>query len=121
MYGIVAPNPRLYQGQQFFNPATYGVRKAALIALTRYTASFWGKYGIRCNAIAPGPFSNTETQTANSVDKKDPFLERLKERTLLHKLGHPNDLKGLLIYLASDASNYVTGQTISIDGGWTIT
>lgn len=121
VYGVVSPNPKLYEGKKFFNPATYGARKAATIALTRYTASFWGIEGIRCNAIAPGPFSNTESKTENSVKKNDPFLERLRDRTLLHKLGHPNDLRGLLIYLACDASSYVTGQTISIDGGWTIT
>lgn len=121
MYGLVSPHPSLYEGKEFFNPPTYGVNKAGVIALTRYTASFWGGYGIRCNAICPGPFSNTESETANSVKADDPFLERLKSRTVLGRLGHPNDLRGALIYLASDASNYLTGQTIVIDGGWTIT
>ncbi len=121
MYGIVSPHPNLYEGKKFFNPPTYSVQKAGIGALTKYTASFWGKHGIRCNAIAPGPFSNTETQTSNSVDKNDPFLDRLKQKTVLQKLGHPNDLSGALIYLASDASSYVTGHTLVIDGGWTIT
>ena len=121
MYGLVAPHPHLYEGKEFFNPPTYSVNKAGLIALTRYTASFWGQYGIRCNAICPGPFSNTESETANSVKSDDPFLERLKARTVLGRLGHPNDLRGALVYLASDASSYMTGQTMVIDGGWTIT
>src|SRR3989338_672612 len=81
MYGgVVAPNPALYEGKPFFNPPTYSVQKSGIVALTQYTASFWGQYGIRCNAIAPGPFSNTETDTSNSVDRSDPFLERLKQK-----------------------------------------
>ena len=121
MYGAVSPSPKLYRDTDFFNPPTYSVNKAGIIALTRYTASFWGEHGIRCNAILPGPFSNTESKTSNSVDPDDFFLNRLKNKTVLNKLGHPNDLRGLLIYLASDASNFMTGQAISIDGGWTIT
>lgn len=121
MYGIVSPNPRLYEGTKFFNPPTYSVNKAGIIALTQYTASFWGHYGIRCNAVLPGPFSNVETVSPNSVTPDDTFLERLKRNTLLNRIGHPNDLRGILIYLASDASSYMTGQTIVIDGGWTIT
>jgi gluconate 5-dehydrogenase len=122
MYGgAVVPHPSLYEGKPFFNPPTYSVQKAGVVALTEYTASFWGQHGIRCNAIAPGPFSNTETTTGNSVDKSDPFLERLKSKTVLHRLGHPNDLQGALIYLGSDASSYMTGHTLVIDGGWTIT
>lgn len=120
MYGIVAPSPRLYEGTRFLNPATYSINKTGLIALTKYTASFWGQYGIRCNAIAPGPFSNVESETDNSVKPNDPFLEKLKRNTALGRLGHPNDLRGAMIFLASDSSSYITGQTIVIDGGWTI-
>lgn len=121
MYGIVSPHPALYEGKKFFNPPTYTVQKAGIIAFTRYIASFWGKYGVRCNAIAPGAFSNTESEGSNSVSKNDPFLERLKQKTVLGRTGHPNDLRGALIYLATDASSYMTGQVLPIDGGWTIT
>jgi gluconate 5-dehydrogenase len=120
MYGIVAPDPKLYLETRFLNPATYGVNKAGLIALTRYTASFWGQYGIRCNAIVPGSFSNIETKSANSLSSGDPFIERLKIKTALNRIGHPSELIGALIFLASDASNYMTGQSIIIDGGWTV-
>lgn len=120
MYGLVAPNPKLYKGKNFLNPPSYSVVKSGIIGLTRYTASFWGHKGIRCNAVAPGPFSNTEEETANSVDKNDDFIDRLKERTLLGRIGHPGELVGAIIYLASDASSYMTGQVISIDGGWTV-
>lgn len=119
MYGMVSPSPALYEGTKFFNPPGYGVAKAGLLALTRYTASFWGRDGVRANAIAAGAFSNTETETSNSVRKGDPFLERLKARTALGRTGHPRELAGALIYLASDASGYMTGQTLVVDGGWT--
>lgn len=120
MYGVVSPDPRLYLGTTFFNPPSYGVSKAGLLALTRYTAAFFGKDGIRCNAISPGPFSNTEEENYNSVNKDDPFLERLKQKTVLGRTGHPRELVGALVYLASDASSYTTGHNLVIDGGWTI-
>jgi NAD(P)-dependent dehydrogenase (short-subunit alcohol dehydrogenase family) len=121
MYAAVAPSPRLYEGMAFANPPGYGAAKAGLIALTRYTASFWGRHGIRANAILPGPFSNTEDEGPNAVPADDPFLERLRERTVLGRVGQPDELLGALIFLGSDASSYVTGQTVVVDGGWTIT
>lgn len=121
MYGTVSPSPALYEGTTFFNPPTYSVNKAGILALTRYVAAFWGEHGVRCNALVPGPFPNRESHSENSVDEDDAFLERLRAKTVLHQLGHPNDLRGALIYLASDASNFVTGQALTIDGGWTIT
>ena len=120
MYGIVSPHPVLYEGTDKFNPPAYSVFKAGIQAFTRYTASFWAEYGVRANSISPGSFPNLETVTANSVVANDPFLSRLRERTLLGRTGHPTDLIGALIFLASDASGYMTGQTIVIDGGWTI-
>ena len=121
MYGIISPNPRLYEGTSYSNPPSYGVVKAGLLALTRYVASFWGKYNIRCNALVPGAFSNTEDESYNAVPEDSPFLKRLEERTLLNRVGKPRDLLGAVIFLASDASAYVTGQAIIVDGGWTVT
>lgn len=121
MYSIVAPSPRLYKGKKFINPPGYSIAKAGMMAFTRYVASFWGPYGVRCNAIVPGPFSNTEYAGPNSVGKKDAFLKRLCERTALGRVGRPMDLAGALIFLASDASSYVTGHALVVDGGWTIT
>lgn len=120
MYARVAPSPRLYAGTDFINPPGYSAAKAGLLALTRYTASFWGAYGVRANAILPGPFSNTEEAGANSVSDDDPFLERLRERTCLVRTGRPHELAGALLFLASDASSYVTGHELVVDGGWTI-
>lgn len=121
MYAVIAPNPRLYDGTSFLNPAGYSIAKAGMLAFTRYVASFWGQYNIRCNALLPGPFPNTEERTENSVTRGDIFLERLQERTCLNRVGKPSDLTGALLFLASDASSYMTGQALVVDGGWTIT
>lgn len=120
MYATVAPDPALYAGTDFINPPAYSASKAAMLAFTRYTASFWGRHGIRANAILPGPFSNIEDNSPNSVGPGDFFLERLKARTCLGRIGRPAELAGCLIFLASEASSYMTGQALAVDGGWTI-
>jgi gluconate 5-dehydrogenase len=120
MYAIVAPRPQLYAGTEFVNPPGYSASKAALLSFTRYVASFWGAEGVRANAILPGPFSNTEdVGGANAVDQDSPFLQRLKGYTCLGRIGKPQELIGALLFLASDASSYITGQAIVVDGGWT--
>lgn len=122
MYALVAPSPALYEGTPSLNPPGYSASKAALLAFTRYVASFWGAHGIRANAILPGPFSNLEdAEGQNSLKEDDPLLKRLKARTCLHRIGHPRELCGALLFLASDASSYVTGHALSVDGGWAIT
>jgi NAD(P)-dependent dehydrogenase (short-subunit alcohol dehydrogenase family) len=119
MYALVAPRPALYAGTTFLNPPAYSASKAAMMAFTRYIASFWGQYGIRANAILPGPFSNTGDAGPNSVQADDPFIEKLKANTCLGRIGRARELAGALLFLASDASSYVTGQSIVVDGGWT--
>ncbi|MGB9005894.1 MAG: SDR family oxidoreductase [Candidatus Aminicenantales bacterium] len=120
MYALVAPSPRLYKDTPYLNPPGYSASKAALLAFTRYVASFWGQYGIRANAILPGPFSNTQDSGPNSVRAGDPLIDRLQERTCLNRIGRPEELAGALIFLASEASSYVTGHALVVDGGWTI-
>jgi NAD(P)-dependent dehydrogenase (short-subunit alcohol dehydrogenase family) len=120
MYAMVAPSPALYEGTNFMNPPGYSASKAALLAFTRYAASFWGPHGIRANAILPGPFSNVEDSGPNAVRSDDFFLTRLKARTCLGRIGKPHELVGALLFLASDASSYFTGQALAVDGGWTI-
>ncbi len=120
MYALVAPSPWLYKDTPYLNPPGYSASKAALLAFTRYVASFWGQYGIRANAILPGPFSNTQDAGPNSVRAGDPFIDRLQERTCLNRIGRPEELAGALVFLASEASSYVTGHALVVDGGWTI-
>jgi gluconate 5-dehydrogenase len=118
MYATVAPRPQLYEGTSSLNPPGYSASKAA--AFTRYTASFWGRDGVRANCISPGPFSNTEdAEGQNSISEDSPFVQRLKGYTVLNRIGRPIELCGALLFLASDASSYVTGQNFNIDGGWT--
>jgi NAD(P)-dependent dehydrogenase (short-subunit alcohol dehydrogenase family) len=120
MYASVAPRPQLYEGTTSLNPPGYSASKAALVAFTRYTASFWGRDGVRANCISPGPFSNTEdAEGENSVAEDSPFVQRLKGYTVLNRIGRPVELCGALVFLASDASTYVTGQNLNVDGGWT--
>ena len=121
MYALVAPSPALYEGTESLNPPGYSATKAGLLSFTRYIASFWGQHGVRANAILPGPFSNVEDQGENSVSTNDPFIDRLKARTCLGRIGHPSELVGAMIYLISDASSYMTGQGLVVDGGWTVT
>ncbi len=120
MYATVAPRPQLYEGTPSLNPPGYSASKAALAAFTRYTASFWGREGVRANCISPGPFSNTEDVAGqNAVTEDSPFVQRLKGYTVLNRIGRPIELCGALLFLASDASTYVTGQNLIVDGGWT--
>jgi gluconate 5-dehydrogenase len=120
MYASVAPRPQLYEGTASLNPPGYSASKAALVAFTRYTASFWGRNGVRANCISPGPFSNTEdVDGQNAVAEDSPFVQRLKGYTVLNRIGRPVELCGALVFLASDASSYVTGQNLNVDGGWT--
>lgn len=115
MYGLVAPEFRIYDDSPaFLNPPHYGAAKAGVIQLTRYYASWLGKYGVQVNAVTPGPFPSP------SVQKDESFVEELKSKTCLNRIGNPNDLAGAFVYLASDASNFMTGQNLVIDGGWTI-
>lgn len=113
MYGIVSPNPEIYGDSGFNNPPNYGAGKAAINQFTRYLACHYGKYGIRANSVSPGPFPNEEVQ------KDGKFIEQLKNKNPLGRIGKPEDLKGVIVFLASSASNFVTGENICVDGGWT--
>ena len=118
MYGINAPNVyELYEGElceKYYNPINYGVGKAGIIQFTKYIAAVYGKEGIICNSISPGPFPNEEVQ------KNKIFIERLTNKVPLKRIGTPDDLKGAIVFLCSDSSNYINGHNLVIDGGWTI-
>ncbi|MBF0103972.1 MAG: SDR family oxidoreductase [Deltaproteobacteria bacterium] len=119
MYAVVSPDPALYKGKKMFNPPCYSVSKAGLLAFTRYVASFYGEFGIRCNAILAGAFPHVGIESNSKVDDQE-FLDRLAGKTILGRVGQVADLIGPLLFLASDASQYITGQGISVDGGWTV-
>lgn len=113
MYGVVSPNPAIYGDSKQNNPANYGAGKAAIIQFTKYIACHYGTRGIRANSISPGPFPKP------TVQQNGRFIKELENRTALGRIGQPEEMKGVAIFLSSDASDYITGQNICVDGGWT--
>ena len=115
MYGMIAPDFSVYEGCKVFtNPPHYGAAKAGVIQLTKYFASLLGKENILVNSISPGPFPSLEVQ------KNKKFIESLGTKNVLNRIGKPEELQGISVFLASNESSYVTGQNFAIDGGWTI-
>lgn len=114
MYGIVSPDPRIYPDMKLANPPNYGVAKAGLIQFTKYCACHLAQYGIRVNAISPRPFPSPKIQ------KEKRFMKELAAKNPMGRIGQPWELKGPLLFLCSDASSYVTGHNLVVDGGWTI-
>jgi NAD(P)-dependent dehydrogenase (short-subunit alcohol dehydrogenase family) len=114
MYGMVAPDPRVYEPPMKPNPIEYGVAKAGVLQMTRYLAAYWGARGLRVNAVVPGPFPWDQTQQDHPG-----FVARLAGRTCLGRIGRRDEIAGAVAFLASDDSAYVTGQALVVDGGWT--
>ncbi|MBL9085384.1 MAG: SDR family oxidoreductase [Planctomycetales bacterium] len=111
IYGVVANDPSLYEGTIMKQPPTYNFVKAGMINYTRQLASYYGKRGVRANCISPGGYANNQPQ---------PFVDAYCKRSPLGRLLGHEDIKGAAVFLASDASNYVTGHNLMVDGGWTI-
>jgi gluconate 5-dehydrogenase len=112
MYGQVASYPDAYKDICSASPVAYHALKGGTIHMTRHLAAYWADDNVRVNCLSPGPFPNPETAPAEMV-------KRLNERLPMKRMGLPWELKGALVFLASDASTYVTGQNLTVDGGWT--
>ena len=113
IYGVVAPDQRIYEGSQYNGrpintPAVYSASKAAVVGLTNYLSTYWADSGIRVNSLTPGGISSGQNKT---------FDDKYSNRVPLGRMGQASELTGALIYLASDASSYVTGQNLIVDGG----
>ena len=109
--GIIAPDQRIYKNSGFIKPITYSVVKHGIIGLTKYTASYWGKKNIRCNAIAPGGIYNNQDSL---------FIKRINQLIPLRRMAKKNEYNGLILFLCSDLSSYMTGSIVVADGGRTI-
>ena len=124
LYSYLVPDSRMYDNTDIFNPITYSISKHGLNALTKYLASFWGKHGIRVNALSPGTFPNTKIRKSkhspNSVDDDDEFLRLLAKKCALGRVGVPSDLNSALEYLVSKKSRALTAANLTVDGGWSI-
>ncbi len=115
IYGLVGPDSSIYEGSDYLGgpintPAVYSASKAAVIGLTRWLATYWAASGIRVNALVPGGVSSGQ----NSV-----FSKKYSARVPMQRMARAEEMVGPALFLASDASSYVTGQVLAADGGWT--
>ncbi|MDR0415898.1 MAG: SDR family oxidoreductase [Propionibacteriaceae bacterium] len=111
IYGVVAPDFTLYEGHDMTSPVFYSYDKAGMIGFTRYLAGQLGPYGVRANCLCPGGF--------NETGDDGPFARDYAARVPLGRMATGHDVSGALVFLASDASAYVTGAVLPVDGGWT--
>ena len=109
--GIIAPNQDIYKKTSFIKPVSYSVVKHGIIGLTKYTASYWAKKNIRCNAIAPGGIFNNQNSS---------FVKKINQLIPLGRMAKKNEYNGLILFLCSDLSSYITGSVVVADGGRTI-
>lgn len=110
MYGVVAPDMKIYEGTNIFTEPDYPYTKGGMIMYTQYLASYYAKAGVRVNSISPGGmFAN----------QPEPFVSNYCAKTLLGRMANSDDIKGAIVLLASDAAAYITGINLVIDGGWT--
>ena len=111
MYGMVGSYPDAYEGICGANPVAYQALKGGIIQMARHLAVYWARDRVRVNCLSPGPFPGPNAPTE--------LVARLQARSPLGRMGVPAELKGAIVFLASDASSYMTGHNLVVDGGWT--
>jgi NAD(P)-dependent dehydrogenase (short-subunit alcohol dehydrogenase family) len=114
IYGILSPNHSVYEyknkeGKGWYKPVVYSISKSALLNLTRYLATYWAKKRVRVNTVTPGGIFNNQDEQ---------FIEEYTKRIPIGRMANPDELSGAIVFLASDASTYMTGANMVVDGGW---
>ena len=114
IYGMLGPDKRIYHGSNYLGgeintPAVYSASKAAVVGLTKWLATYWGDIGIRVNCLVPGGISSGQNSH---------FSEQYSSRVPMARMARVEEMVPPFLYLASDASSYVTGHILSVDGGW---
>lgn len=110
LYGVVSPNHKIYPGTGISQPVAYSVSKHGVVSLTKYLATLWAEKGIRVNSLTPGGIFNGHEGL---------FLERFKNLNPIGRMSDKSELRGGIVFLASEASSHVVGHNLIIDGGWT--
>jgi len=111
IYGVVAPDFSIYEGTKMIMPVAYSAIKGGIIAFTKYLSTYYAKYNIRANIVSPGGVFNGQ-DTA--------FLKKYANKTPLRRMANPEDIVGAVLFFSSDASSYITGQNLIVDGGWSV-
>jgi NAD(P)-dependent dehydrogenase (short-subunit alcohol dehydrogenase family) len=110
MYGVVGSYPDAYAGISSASPVAYQTLKAGVVQMTRHLAVYWGDDRVRVNCLSPGPFPQPQAPAE--------LIKRLTQKSPMRRMGKPHELKGAVVFLASEASSYLTGHNLLIDGGW---
>jgi NAD(P)-dependent dehydrogenase (short-subunit alcohol dehydrogenase family) len=110
IYGLVGPDFSIYQDSGKTMPAAYSAIKGGIITFTKYLSTYYAKYGIRVNAVCPGGIYDKQPKE---------FVKKYSDKTPIGRMGKPEEIAGPVLFLASEASSYVTGHVLVVDGGWT--